>query len=418
MSDETQRRLSDAGPQIAPVPRISAQAFCETADVAQVIEAATEDRRMAKAHFKVNMGGIPAAIEAFRSSPTPNLIILETLSDRATLAEQLGTLAEYCDLGTKVVIIGHENDIALYRELTAKGVSDYIVAPIEALGFIHQVSQLYHAPGSETLGRLIAVIGAKGGVGASTLAHNLGWSISKGFESHAVIADFDLPFGTLALNFNQDPPQGVAEAVFSPDRLDANMLDRLLWKCGDKLSLLAAPAMVERAYDLPEGACDILLDILRASTPCAVLDVPHQWTGWTRRVMIASDEVVVVATPDLANLRNAKAIIDTLTAARPNDHPPRFILNMVGVPKRPEIAVEEFAKAMGRKPAAVIPFEANLFGSAANNGQMLAEVDAGSKIVAMLEELGRELLGKATVRRSRKMLLAPLLERFIGMKVG
>ncbi len=415
MSGEAQAGLSD-GLQIPPLPRISAQAFCETPDVARVMEAAAQDRRMSKAHFKINMGGVPAAIETFRSSTTPNLMILESLADRMTLIDQLEALANYCDAGTKVVIVGHENDISLYRDLTARGISDYILAPIDTLGFIQQIALLYHAPGSDVLGRLIAVIGAKGGVGASTLAHNIGWSISKGLGLHTILADLDLPFGTLALDFNQDPAQGISEAVFSPNRLDANMLDRLLWKCGEKLSLLAAPATIERTYDIAEGAFDTLVDLLRASAPCAVLDAPHQWSAWTRRVLTASDEVLVVATPDLASLRNVKAIIDTLVAARPNDQPPRFLLNMVGVPKRPEIAVEEFAKAIGKKPAAVIPFDANLFGSAANNGQMLAEVDAGSKIVATLDELCRELLGKTSPRR-RRGALAPLLER-LGLKAG
>src|SRR5208283_2547086 len=238
---------------------------------------------------------------------------------------------------TKVIVIGHENDIALYRALTARGVSDYIVAPFEILDFITHVSRLYTGPGAQTLGRVVAVMGAKGGVGSSNISHNLAWSISRIFESETIIADFDLAFGTAGLDFNQDPPQGIAEAVFSPERVDANLIDRLLSKCSDTLSLLAAPATVDRLYDLPEFAFDPLLDILRASTPCTVLDTPHQWTAWTRHILIGADDVVIVANPDLANLRNAKTLLDALRAARPNDRPPKLLLNNVGVPRRPEI---------------------------------------------------------------------------------
>ncbi len=315
-------------------------------------------------------------------------------------------------------MIGHENDIALYRELTSRGVSDYVVAPLEILTFIGEVSHLYNAPTAETLGRTLAIVGAKGGVGASTIAHNLAWAISRELEFQTVVVDLDLPFGTAGLDFNQDPPQGIADAVFSPERLDHNFVDRLLSKCSETLSLLAAPATVDRLYDLPEQAFDPTLDILRSTTPCTVLDVPHQWTAWTKRVLTAADDVVVVAAPDLANLRNIKTMLDSLRAARVNDHPPRVLLNMVGVPRRPEIAVAEFAKAIEIEPFGVVQFEPKLFGTAANNGQMLAEVEASSKVVETLSDIARVLMGRGAVRRAKKTLLSPLLERLSRKNAG
>jgi pilus assembly protein CpaE len=405
-------------PLIAPIPRISMQAFCETASVAQGIEEAILDRRMAKAQIKVHMGGVAAAIEAFRSASTPNLIVLESTSDRASLLSSLEALAESCDAGTKVVVIGHVNDIGLFRALTSQGVSDYIVAPFDILEFIEHISRLYNGAANEALGRIVSVIGAKGGVGASTVCHNLAWSISRELQLQTVLADLDLAFGTAGLDFNQDPPQGIAEAVYSPERLDSNLVDRLLSKCSDTLSLLAAPATMERSYDLQEAMFDGVLDILRSTAPAIILDVPHQWSAWTRRVLVASDEVLVIAAPDLANLRNAKTLIDALHAARPNDGKARLALNSVGVPKRPEISVMDFAKAIGIEPLAVIPFEPKLFGTAANNGQMIAEVEQNSKIVETLDELGRALMGKSGLRRAKKNLLAPIIERFSRHKAG
>src|SRR6266571_1670629 len=108
--------------------------------------------------------------------------------------------------------------------------------------------------------------------------------------------------------------------------------------------------------------------------PCIVLDIPHQWSGWTKRALIAADDILVVAAPDLANLRNTKNLVDLLKAARPNDRAPIYCLNQVGVPKRPEIKPADFAKALEDEPVAVIPFEPQVFGTAANNGQMIAEV--------------------------------------------
>jgi pilus assembly protein CpaE len=418
MSDATTFSGAEGASLIAPVPRISVQSFCESAEVASVIEEAARDRRLSKAHVKTHMGGVAAAIEAFRSAPTPNLIVLETFSGRDELIQQLEALAEFCDSGTKVMVLGHENDISLYRSLVSRGVSDYVVAPMDPISFISHVSALYNGQSNVTLGRVIAVVGAKGGVGASTLAHNLAWSISRHLELQTIVADLDLPFGTVGLDFNQDPPQGIADAVFSPERLDANFIDRLLSRCSDTLNILAAPASIERHYDLPDQAFDGLLDILRATSPAIVLDVPHQWSAWTKRVLVSSDEVALVVTPDLANLRNAKILMESLRAARVNDAAPHVIVNMSGVPKRPEIPVADFAKALEVTPIGVVPFDPKLFGSATNNGQMLAEVDGASKLVESFEEMGRLLMGRATFRRAKKTLLGPLMRRLGARKAS
>jgi pilus assembly protein CpaE len=401
--------------QIAQIPRISIQAFCESPAIAQVVEQAAADRRMAKAQVKVNMGGLAAAIEAFRSAPTPNLIVVESMSERAEVMANLDRLAESCDSGTKVLVIGHENDIALYRALISRGVSDYVVAPFPILEFIQHVSHLYTASVGANLGRLIAVMGVKGGVGASTIAHNLAWSISTGLETQTVIADLDLAFGTAGLDFNQDPPQGVAEAVFSPERVDANLVDRLLSKCGENLHLLAAPATMDRPYDLQELALEPVFDVLRATTPCTVLDIPHQWTSWVRHALTSADELVLVANPDLANLRNARAILEVMRAARPNDRTPKIVLNNIGAPRRPEIAAAEFAKAIELEPVAAFPFDAKIFGTAANNGQMVAELDPGSKIVEAFDQIARRVMGRPEAQKPKKALFGPLIER-VGRK--
>ena len=164
--------------------------------------------------------------------------------------------------------------------------------------------------------------------------------------------------------------------MFSPDRIDTAFVDRLLSKCTDHLSLLAAPATLERAYDFGAEAFDAIFDALRATMPCIVLDVPHQWTAGPSARWSSADDILIVAAPDLANLRNAKNLFDLLRAARVNDHRPFYCLNQVGVPKRPEIKPADFAKALEDQPVAVIPFEPQLFGTAANNGQMIAEVSS------------------------------------------
>ncbi len=340
-----------ANEHIAPAPRVSVQAFCETVETAAAVQAAGEDRRLSKAHLKIQMGGITAAVEAYSASSTPNVIMIESESRGDDLLGGLDSLAEVCDAGTRVVVLGRHNDVILYRELMRRGISDYLISPVGTIDVVRSICGLFSAPDAKPVGRVIAVIGAKGGVGASTVAHNIAWAIARDLKLDTVVADLDLGFGTAGLDYNQDPPQGIADAVFSPDRIDTAFVDRLLSKCTDHLSLLAAPATLERVYDFATEAFDSIYNSLRATVPCIVLDIPHQWTGWTRRTLISADEILVVAGPDLANLRNAKNLLDLLKAARPNDHRPSYCLNQVGVPKRPEIKPADFAKALDDAPA-------------------------------------------------------------------
>src|SRR6187401_3550257 len=395
---------------IAPAPRVSVQAFCETVETAAAVQSAGEDRRLGKAHLKIQMGGMAAAVEAYRSAPTPNVIILET-EGRNDILLGLDQLATVCDAGTRVIVIGRINDVMLYRELVRRGVSDYVVAPVSAIDVVRSVCNLFSSPEAKAVGRIIAVVGAKGGVGASTVAHNVAWAIARDLSLDSVVADLDLAFGTAGLDYNQDPPQGIADAVFSPDRVDTAFIDRLLSKCTDHLSLLAAPATLDKVYDFGAEAFDSIFDVLRSTVPCIVLDVPHVWTGWSRRTLFAADDILIVAAPDLANLRNTKNLIDLLRAARPNDSRPQYCLNMVGVPKRPEIKTADFAKALEFEPIASIPFEPQVFGTAANNGQMVAEVSSGHRAAETFRSLAQSLTGRTEVKRSRTSLLTPLLEK-------
>ena len=402
---------------IAPVPRVTIQAFCDSPDITMALEAAATDRRMQKAHLRVQAGGAAGAVAAFAQAPTPNVIILEIgRNEQAQFLANLDSLSEVCDTGTRVLVVGHVNDVLLYRDLIRRGVSDYLIAPLSPVDMVRAISGLFTTPGADPVGRIVAVIGAKGGVGASTIAHNLAWSFSRDLDTATVVADLDIAFGTAGLDFNQDPPQGIAEAIFAPDRLDANVVDRLMSKCSDKLSLLASPAVLDRTCDLTETAFDQLFDLLRASVPCIVLDIPHLWNAWTRRVLLAADDIVIVAEPELASLRNAKNLADLMRQQRPNDHPPRLMLNRVGLPKRPEISPADFAKALGHELTAEMPFDAQLFGSAANNGQMLAELQPGCKASEIVTELAATLVGRPEWKHKRAGLLDPILSRFLKRK--
>lgn len=400
------------------IPRIAIQAFCETEAVVAALEGAAADRRMSRAHVKVQMGGLAAAVEFYGSAPTPNLVIVESSGKGEDILGHLDGLADVCDPGTKVLVIGHINDVLLYRELIRRGVSEYVVAPLDLFDVLRTIGDLYHRPEAAPVGRSIAFIGAKGGCGASTLAHNVAWSIATTWDNDVVVADLDLAWGTAALDFNQDPTQGTLEALTSPERVDETFFDRLLTKCSDRLSVLAAPALLDRIYDFEELSFDPLIEVARSSVPVVVIDMPHQWSGWTRRQLREADEVVVVAAPDLANLRNAKNLVDGLRSSRPNDAPPRLVFNMVGMPKRPEIKLDEFAKALDLPITATVPFDAALFGNAANKGLMIGEIDAKHATTELMRALAAAVTGRTEVRKARRSAFAPLIDKLRARKAS
>ena len=402
-------RLSDLD-GLRPLPRISVHAFCESEGMQRAMERLSSDRRMNKVSLRVTNGEIEAAATMFASSPTPNLIIMETPREPSTLLTDLAPLAEVCDPSTRVIIVGKYNDIALYRDLIRNGISEYLVAPVGMPDLLSSIAGIFVDPEAEPLGRNIAFIGAKGGVGSSTIAHNCAFGISTLFSTETILADLDLPFGTANIDFDQDPAQGVAEAVYAPERLDEVFLDRLLTKCSEHLSLLAAPSLLDRTYDFERTAFQPIMELLQRSAPVAVLDVPHIWSDWTQNVLAEADEVVITAVPDLANLRNTKNLLDALKKLRPNDKVPHLILNQVGMTKRPEIAPADFFEPLEVEPIAIIPFDVQLFGNAANSGRMISEIDAKSPIAETFAQISHIVTGRTSTRKIKRAGLGKFMD--------
>ena len=417
LQDEDYGHGPSVNERARPIPRISIQAFCENVETASLMELVGDDRRLAKVHLSVHMGGIQAALSHYQEQPSPNLIVLESMQSRQGLLASLDRLAECCDGGTKLVLVGHSNDVILYRELLKRGVSEYLVAPVSAVSMMEAISNLYNNPESDPVGNVVAFVGAKGGVGSSTICHNTGWAISRLLAKNVVIADLDLPFGTAGLDFNQDPLQGIADALSSPERLDEVLLDRLLSKCTDHLSLFAAPGVLDRNYEIPHDAFSTVIDVVRQNVPQVIVDLPHVWTPWAKEILIRADDIVITAMPDLANLRNAKNMVDLLKAARKNDNAPHIVINQMGVAKRPEISVKEFAAALELEPKVLIDFDPETFGMASNNGQMVEELNKKSKAGERFRELAGILTNRTEPKKAeQKSRLAPILNRFSRKK--
>ena len=203
--------------------------------------------------------------------------------------------------------------------------------------------------------------------------------------------------------------QGIAQALKDGSRFDELLLERLLTKYEDRLQVLTAPATLDKSYDLDENAFERLLDVAQSTVPFVVLDLPHIWTAWAKKVLVGADEVVITALPDLASLRNAKSLVYFLKQERPNDAPPKVVLNQIGVPKRSEIKPDKFAAALQIQSIACVPFDPKTFSTAANDGRMIADVSVRSAAAKGLSKIAQDIAG-ASAAAGKKRRFA--LQRF------
>ena len=374
-----------------PLPSISVHAFCDRQESAHCINETTRDWRMKRANVKIYMGGLAAAIEYYHKENTPSLIIIESGMRGAELFNQLEVLASVCDEGTKVVMIGASNDIRLYRQLMDKGISDYLVPPLHPLHVIRTLGELYSDPDQPFIGRVAAFFGAKGGVGSSAIAHNTAWVLAEVLGQDTSLIDLDASWGTTGLDFSYDNMTGLEEALGEPDRLDETLMDRIMIRHTQKLSILPTSGSLNTKPVMDSGSYEAVVNAVRGISPLAILDMPHYWADWTTNVLTSVDDVVVTATPDLAGMRNAKNLIEFLKAQRPNDPEPILVLNCVGMAPKTEISVKDFGAMVGQDPHVVIGWDPDSHFEATNEGKMLTAVKSAGSTVQGLEYLANRL---------------------------
>ncbi|MEM7728862.1 MAG: AAA family ATPase [Pseudomonadota bacterium] len=375
------------------LPQLSIHAFCDHNETAACINHMTRDWRMRRTNTKIYMGGLQAAIDYYHKETTPGLVMIESALRGQDLFAQLETLASVCDEGTRVVIIGAVNDIRLFRQLMDKGVSDYLVPPLNPLSMIRSLGDIYADPEKPFTGRAVAFYGSKGGVGSSTLAHNLAWTLSERLSQETALIDLDSSWGTTGLDFAYDSASGLEEALADADRLDDTLLDRIMVRHTPRLSILPTSSSLNVTPVTDSRAYEAIISAVRSISPLALLDMPHIWNEWTTNVLTTVDDVVITTTPDLANLRNTKNLIDFLKAQRPHDTDPILVINQTGrcKNKEDEISVENFSGAVGVEPALVIGFDPDTFIRACNEGKMLPEMKTTEALVPGLDYLAQRL---------------------------
>ncbi len=339
-------------------------------------------------------GGVREAIDALAGVPTPQVLVID-LSDSNDSLGDIGSLAEVCDAGTRVIALGNINDVTLFRNLVALGVQDYLVKPVtvEALNALVVKAAEEPAaaePEAAKAGRLIAVIGARGGVGASMIAVNTAWLIAHEQKQRVAIVDLDLYFGTVALSLDLEPGRGFREALENPNRIDGLFIERALVRECDNLFILGAEEALENAFSFDPAAVEMLLEKLRCDFDCVIVDFPRAVVTANAYILSAASAVAVVSDASLAGMRDTLRLVAFTKRVAPAAAV-KVVVNRFGAAKKGELSKEDFERGAGLKIDHLIPQESGVAAISAGAGKPLVEVAKRSQLVTVLRKLSSEL---------------------------
>lgn len=389
--------------------RINIGAYVLTDAVRDAVNSLSSDRLFLRSTVSVWDGGMTGALEYLSTRSAPELLIVETQSHGEALFEELNGLADVCQPGTRVIIIGAENDINLFKSLIEQGISQYFVDTVSSAELKAAIADAFTDKSAVAKSRTIAFAGLRGGVGSSVLAHNVAFELANLYDEDVILVDLDIPFGTAALSYNIQPQQTIAEALSQAGSIDEPLLMRYLETGGKNVSLLCAPGHLNSGVEVSANSLELVLNVVKQMASYVILDVPHMWNAWTQDILVDADETVVVGVPDLYNLRDGKNMIEFLSPNRGAEVPTRLILNKVGEAKKGELSDKEFKEVLGMAPTLNIPFDADSFALAMNNGEMLRKVAGKSKVAQAVESLAQVVSGKESLSRIKERKSSGLL---------
>ena len=379
------------------LPRIRVHAFLSDADDIAAASALAADRRAKKATIDVAEGGFDAATERCRAVAPPDIIIVEHLGDAERLPGLVDALAEHCPHRTRLIVVGDRNDVSLYRDLIRHGVAEYLVRPVTPSALLEAILEaIDETDEAERLGSIFAFVGARGGVGSSTIAQNAAATLSRIAGGPTILIDADIGFGAAAMLFDAQPPFTLADALRERDNLTAPVLERIVHWPSKDFGLLAAPSSAELTAPPEPGRIQHIVEVSRRLGRHVVVDLPTGLAPWSGEVLEVADEIVVVASPDLVSLRNARSLTAMLRQARPHDRPPRIVLSRVR-PRAQTVPRGEFERILGAPVAAEIP-ESAAAAAAEFDGRTLFEAERRGGAAVAIEALAG-LLGGLPQRR-------------------
>jgi pilus assembly protein CpaE len=383
----------EAEPQVA-AGRLPLIAFVD-AETERVMQEAS----VLLGRSQIMRGGIAKAIEYLSEQRSPHLLIVDISGIDLPLS-QIHTLADVCEPGTNVVVIGDHNDVGLYRDLVDAGVSNYIVKPLtrELLtrALTPRVNSGEVARSGLKLGKIISFIGARGGVGTTTLACNLAWHLANRQSRRVALVDLDLQNGDCGLLFNINMVPGLRDALANPLRLDPLLLDRIMAQHGERLFVLGSEEPLHENMQITATAIDTLFSVLRSQFHYIIVDVPRIPAPAFRRALEIADRRIIVVDQTMRAMRDAVRLAKMFGdseipgAEHSAEHRNIFIVNRVG--EHHALSLKDMQKVLQVQPTSMVPFLPSLVTPAAHHGLMAA--DKRGKFADAVATLALELSGR------------------------
>lgn len=350
---------------------------------------------------KVYKGGLRNAVQSLSVSASPQILFVD-LAESGDPLNDINALAEVCEPGTVVIAAGQVNDVRLYRDLIASGIQDYLLKPLqpdalrESLGHAHAMLNA-PKPIEASLDRphsAIAVIGTRGGVGASTIATSLAWLVSDKEKRTTALLDLDVHFGTGALTLDLEPGRDLTDAIENPSRIDGLFIERAMVKASEKLAVLSAEAPINTPLMTDGTAFLQLQEEMRAAFEATVVDLPRSMLILYPHLIRDTQSMVVVTELTLAAARDTIRLLSWLKANAPQTQV-TVVANRVHAAGQLEISRKDFEGSIERKIDFLIPFDQKLAAQAAKLGKPLAEAGKNSRTIAPIIALTRHVLNAA-----------------------
>jgi pilus assembly protein CpaE len=374
----------------APAGRPAALAFVTDAESETVLQGVF----MEEAPGIVLRGNITKAVQHLSEARSPRILVVD-ISDVALPVSEVHRLADVCEPGVSVIVIGSRNEVGLYRDLLQAGVAEYIVKPLTPDLAAKALNTALHgadsAPISRKLGKLIAFVGARGGVGTSTMAVNLSWYLAHRHARRVALVDLDLHNGVCSLMLNLPPSSGLREALESPMRVDNLFLERTMTQQSERLFVLGSQEPLEQELLFPATSIDKLIDVLREQFHYVVIDVPRLPSAVARRVLANADTRVIVVDQTLQAVRDAVRL-SRLGGTDRGERRDLIVVNRRGEAGRRAVRVEEVEGAIEQRLRCIVPFQPALFASAGAQG--IVPVAQKGRFADSIAALATEISGQ------------------------
>lgn len=366
------------------LPASRVDVFALDDGTAATVEKISADWRFARVGIELARGGMDAAVEKYSHTASPELIIIETNDISENFTAQLGALAQVCAEGTDAVIIGPTNDVHLYRSLVGMGVRDYLVRAVSEEDMVGVIARTLVEKRGLAGSRLVAVMGSKGGMGATVVAQALAWDIAENLKQKTMLLDAAGSAGTLGIAFGFEPGSTFADAVRLGNTGSDDDMRRIIQKSTENLSMLVSggdPMLV----DSPDAdQVEVLMERLMKTYPVVVVDLSGASPSVQKRLITRAAHVVVVSSPHIAALRNCRTLMNEIKNARGGLQQVELVLNNVNMPGAEEVPAGDIQKLLDMQAAVKIPFAPKIFMHGEASGKPVGENRAAQDVMKSL----------------------------------